>query len=101
MSEEPPEHATARKERASEYLFFSLGSIAIGLIAGLIFFVIYYVGVGIEPSDQSYVFGYAVRGGIGSLLYHVSIGAIGGLVFGVPYFIAWLMQTWGEKMGQH
>ena len=63
MSEEPPEHATARKERASEYLFFSLGSIAIGLIAGLIFFVIYYVGVGIEPSDQSYVFGYAVRGG--------------------------------------
>lgn len=90
-------HPTDGREKTSEYLLVSLGSFVIGPVLGLAYFLIDYVTGNIATVDEWPVLGYTIRGPIGALLCGTSFGAIGGLLLGVPYFMAWLMRVAGQS----
>jgi len=87
---------TDGRERTSEYLLVAFGSLVIGPVLGLTYFLIEYIAGNIAMLDEWPVVGYTVRGPVGALLCATSFGAIGGLLFGVPYYVAWLMRIAAE-----
>lgn len=93
-------HPTDGREKTSEYLLVSLGSLVIGPVLGLAYFLIEYVTGNIATVDEWPVLGYAIRGPVGAVLCAASVGAIGGLLFAVPYFMAWFVQVAARGPGQ-
>jgi lysylphosphatidylglycerol synthetase-like protein (DUF2156 family) len=93
-------HLTDGREKTPEYLLVSLGSFVIGPVLGLAYFLIEYLAGNIAVVDEWPVFGYAIRGPVGALLCATSFGATGGLLFAVPYFLAWLIQIAAQGPGK-
>lgn len=94
------QYRTDRQEQRPEYLLVSLSSFVIGPVLGFAYFLIEYVAGISTTVDEWPVLGYSIRGPVGALLCATSFGMIGGLLFAIPYFMAWLMQIAAQRPGQ-
>ena len=89
-----------RSDGKSDYLLVALGSFVTGPVLALVYVLIAIASGGVDSVDRWPVLGYDIQGPMGLLACVMVFGAVGGLLVGVPYIMAWMIKFETKTPGE-